>query len=121
MTILIHFTDSDNILEIDSSSSSTDIKEARNVINQEFDKIANIRASSPTANATPNICNALSLKFANTSGKMNWRLRSQIKACLSVNAQSGKLTQAQAHDLFSKKKLPAKYSRQIAKYLRDNS
>ena len=46
MTILIHFTDSDNILEIDSSSSSTDIKEARNVINQEFDKIANIRASS---------------------------------------------------------------------------
>ena len=76
---------------------------------------------NPTANATPNICNALSLKFANTSGKMNWRLRSQIKACLSVNAQSGKLTQAQAHDLFSKKKLPAKYSRQIAKYLRDNS
>ena len=46
MTILIHFTDSDNILEIDSSSSSTDIKEARNVINKEFDKIANIRASS---------------------------------------------------------------------------
>lgn len=46
MTILIHFTDSDNILEIDSSSSSTDIQEARNVINKEFDKIANIRASS---------------------------------------------------------------------------
>ena len=46
MAILIHFTDSDNILEIDSSSSSTDIKEARNVINREFDKIANIRASS---------------------------------------------------------------------------
>ena len=46
MTILIHFTDSDNILEIDSSSSSTDIQEARNVINQEFSKIENIRATS---------------------------------------------------------------------------
>ena len=46
MAILIHFTDSDNILEIDSSSSSTDIQEARNVINQEFSKIENIRATS---------------------------------------------------------------------------
>lgn len=76
---------------------------------------------NPTANATPNICNALSLKFANVNGKMNWTSRARIRACFNTNAQSGKLTQAQAHDLFSKKKLPAKYSRQIAKYLRDNS
>ena len=44
MTILIHFTDSDNILEI--PSSVTGIQETRNIINREFDKIANIRATS---------------------------------------------------------------------------
>tara|TARA_R100000951_G_scaffold107120_1_gene102205 strand:+ start:1130 stop:1525 length:396 start_codon:yes stop_codon:yes gene_type:complete len=68
--------------------------------------------------ATWNQIRGLSFKFASkTNGNTNYREAKQIQGCLYNEKKEGRLTYSQAHTLFSKKTLPAKYRTSIQDYV----
>jgi hypothetical protein len=83
--------------------------------------INNISEDRQSGPATWNQVNGLASKFAKkSSGKMDWRLQKQIKACLYNLVKQEKLSFKQANDLFQKKSLPKVYKDMIDLYLENN-
>ena len=68
--------------------------------------------------ATFNQCRGLAARWSkDKAGNMNWVKQKRIQATLWANSQAGKLSFSQAHMLFNKTKVPAKYIKQINAYL----
>jgi|TARA_R100000455_G_C6130212_1_gene27769 hypothetical protein len=82
------------------------------------DKVSPATLAGP---ATRGQCKALGFHFAKKAdGKIDWTKRSRVSACLWSQSEAGKLSYADASDLFGKKRLPQKFSKLITEYLKAN-